>query len=75
MLEGFTSFEVHMYFLDLKKKYYLLAQIKGINYKPKDVDLNKKVKVILKVAEELWVSKSSGYKKVQLATKKPVSLQ
>ena len=33
-----------------------------------------KVKVILKVAEELWASKSSGYKKVRLGTKKPVSL-
>ena len=33
------------------------------------------VKVILKVAEELWASKSSGYKKVQLGTKNPVSLR
>ena len=34
-----------------------------------------KVKVIRKVAEELWASKSSGYKKVQLDTKKSMSLQ
>ena len=34
-----------------------------------------KVEVIRKVAEELLASKSSGYKKVQLGTKKPVSLQ
>ena len=41
----------------------------------KHVDWNKeKVKVILKGVEELWASKSSGYKKVQLGTKKSVSL-
>ena len=34
-----------------------------------------KVKVILKVAEELWASKSFGYKKFQLATKKSMTLQ
>ena len=33
------------------------------------------MKVIRKVVEELWASKSSGYKKVQLGTKKSVSLQ
>ena len=34
-----------------------------------------RVKVIRKVAEEHRASKSPGYKKVQLGTKKPVTLQ